>query len=117
MEPSLQESLLETILDLPSLEYNAGPTAGEANKRKRGDLEDSKKPAKKNKRKKRRIVDDADIDVAAGLNNAFAHMDSQLLADYVAQQTRKHESNLSSVELEDKYIPGLCHLFLPLFLN
>ncbi|RFU28134.1 hypothetical protein B7463_g8191, partial [Scytalidium lignicola] len=41
-----------------------------------------------------------------GINNAIAAMDNQLLADYVAQQTRRFEDQLSSVELEDKYIPA-----------
>ncbi|KAH8802779.1 U3-containing 90S pre-ribosomal complex subunit-domain containing protein [Xylogone sp. PMI_703] len=39
-----------------------------------------------------------------GINNAIASMDNQLLADYVAQQTRRFEDQLSSIELEDKYI-------------
>ena len=47
-----------------------------------------------------------DLNLSMGINKSFAHMDSQLLADYVAQRTRKFESDLSSVELEDKYISG-----------
>ena len=47
-----------------------------------------------------------DLDLSVGVNRSFAYMDSQLLADYVAQRTKKFESDLSSVELEDRYISG-----------
>lgn len=37
-------------------------------------------------------------------------MDSQLLADFVAQKTKRQLPNLSLVELEDLHIPGnRCH--------
>jgi len=56
--------------------------------------------------KQRITAEGDDLDLSTGINKSFAHMDSQLLADYVAQRTRKFESDLSSVELEDRYISG-----------
>lgn len=61
---------------------------------------------KKKKKPKTKKVEEDELDLEAGINNAFSHMDSQLLADYIAQRTRRYESDLSSIELEDKYIPG-----------
>lgn len=57
-------------------------------------------------KKQRTAAEEHDLDLSVGINKSFAHMDSQLLADYVAQRTRKFESDLSSVELEDRYISG-----------
>jgi protein CMS1 len=100
----LQEPMLERLSATPE----PANSAKSSKKRKRGqDLEQgAKKAAKKSKSKKGNAEEDDDIDIEAGVNKAFSHMDSQLLADYVAQRTRKYESDLSAVELEDKYIPG-----------
>lgn len=59
-------------------------------------------------RKRRKSVreDESLLDVEAGLNGAFARMDSQLLADYVAQKTSRFGKELSPVELSDLYISG-----------
>ena len=104
-EDDLQEPLLERLSATPELEDSTKTSK----KRKRGAVEQgAKKVAKKSKAKKGKSGEkDDNIDVEAGINKAFAHMDNQLLADYVAQRTRKYESDLSSVELEDKYLPGM----------
>ena len=79
-------------------------------KRKRGTKVQvaPKEVAKKAKSKKAKRDEDDGLDLEAGINTAFATMDNQLVSDYIAQKTRKFESDLSSIELEDKYIPGLC---------
>ncbi|KAI9740126.1 MAG: hypothetical protein M1818_004877 [Claussenomyces sp. TS43310] len=56
--------------------------------------------------KRRKIMNNGNLDSENSINNAFSSMDGQLLADYLAQRTKKFESDLSSVELEDKYIPA-----------
>lgn len=106
-EADLQEPLLERLSFSP--EPSATPSS---KKRKRGVEEPAtKKIAKKPKTKKAKEAQDDELDIEAGINNAFSHMDNQLLADYIAQRTRKYESDLSSIELEDRYIPGTtCHL-------
>lgn len=71
-------------------------------KRKRCNLQSLSKLSKKSKNSG--FAEDEEIDTEAGLNTAFSKMDSQLLSDYVAQRTRKHDKDLSTVELEDKYI-------------
>lgn len=73
-------------------------------KRKRCNLQSLSKLSKKSKNSG--FAEDEEIDTEAGLNTAFSKMDSQLLSDYVAQRTRKHDKDLSTVELEDKYIKG-----------
>jgi hypothetical protein len=75
------------------------------------DVKDSKKAAKKAKRKekkklKAKEIDEDDLDQELGVNHAFERMDGQLLADYVNSRTRLYGKELSSVELEDKFIPG-----------
>ncbi|KAK8185317.1 U3-containing 90S pre-ribosomal complex subunit-domain containing protein [Phyllosticta capitalensis] len=55
--------------------------------------------------KKPKDVDDEDLDEAKGLNRSIGRMDSRLLADYMAQRTRRFEPDLSMVELEDRYVP------------
>lgn len=72
---------------------DAGSSGGTTNKKKR-------------KRMHLQEVDEADLDVEAGLNKAFERMDSQLLADHVAQKTTRFATDLSSVELADLYISG-----------
>lgn len=66
---------------------------------------------KRAKRRKARpgIPDqDLDLDLERGLNLAIGKMDRGLLADYIAQRTKRFRSELSAVELEDLHIPGKC---------
>ena len=67
----------------------------------------SKKSAKRRKTKKPRDVDDEALDVEMGVNHAIAHMDSNLTADHIAQRTRRFRPELSVVEGEDSYVPGM----------
>jgi len=104
-EGDLQEPLLERLSATP--EPEAQNTGSTLKKRKRGVVEQgAKKAAKKTKSKKNAIEED-ELDIDLGINKAFSHMDNQLLADYIAQRTRKYESDLSSIELDDKHIPGI----------
>lgn len=73
---------------------------------------ESKKAAKKQKRKekkkqKAKEIDEDDLDQELGVNHSFERMDGQLVADYVNARTRLYGKELSSVELEDKFIPGM----------
>lgn len=72
---------------------DAGGSSGTTNKKKR-------------KRKHLQEHDEADLDVETGLNRAYERMDSQLLADHIAQKTTRFGTDLSSVELSDLYISG-----------
>lgn len=110
IEENLQEPLLEPLGSSPEPEPSSIVSSSKG-KRKRAAEElapkkSAKKASDKPKKKKAKAIDEDELDVEAGINNAFSHMDSQLLADYIAQRTRKYESDLSSVELEDKYLPG-----------
>ncbi|KAH8719402.1 U3-containing 90S pre-ribosomal complex subunit-domain containing protein [Phaeosphaeriaceae sp. PMI808] len=72
---------------------------------------DSKKAAKKLKRKEKKKlkvkeIDEDDLDQELGVNHAFERMDGQLVADYVNARTRLYGKELSSVELEDQFIPA-----------
>lgn len=109
VQDDLQEPLLERLSSSPEPnESEENQTTSSKRKRDTEEVEQSsKKTAKKRKSKKSKVAGDDELDTELGINNAFAHMDSQLLADYVAQRTRQYESDLSSVELEDKYIPGI----------
>lgn len=106
-DEDLQEPLLERLSATPEPQE---PTSSKqsSKKRKRGtEPEPAKKSAKKEKSKKSRAVfDDAELDMEIGVNKAFSRMDSQLLADYLAQRTRMYEKDLSSIEWEEKYLPA-----------
>lgn len=75
-------------------------------KRKRGTNAGEKHHEPKMVTKKQRTATEDDLDLSIGINKSLAQMDSRLLADYMAQTTIKFENDLSSVELEDRYIPG-----------
>ncbi|PMD46395.1 hypothetical protein L207DRAFT_507308 [Hyaloscypha variabilis F] len=100
----LQEPLLEKLSGTP--ESASKGTVSISKKRKRGVIEQGAKKAAKKTKAKKFAGEEDELDIDAGINRAFSHMDNQLLADYVAQRTRKYESDLSSIELEDKHIPA-----------
>jgi protein CMS1 len=105
IEDDLQEPLLERLSATPEPDSKSvGPTS---KKRKRGVVEQAAKKAAKKTKSKKGTIDEDELDVDVGIKRAFSHMDNQLLADYIAQRTRKYESDLSSIELEDKHIPGI----------
>lgn len=100
---------------VPLIEAEFDVTANSKKRKAEADLEgaiDSKKEKKKAKRKqkkqaKAKNIDEDDLDQELGVNHAFEHMDGQLVADYVNARTRLYGKDLSSVELEDKFIPGM----------
>lgn len=65
-------------------------------------------PAKKaKKRKAKHAVEDENLDTERGLNTLFAKMDSQLLADYLAQKLARFGTDLSPIELSDLALSGI----------
>jgi protein CMS1 len=91
-------------------------TALGSKKRKRTDEPENSLEAKKAKKKaKRKLkkkqrekdINEDDLDQDLGINHAFERMDSQLLADYINSRTRHYGKDLSSVELEEKFIPSM----------
>lgn len=99
------------LLESPSPSRSPSPANG--TKRKRTDDATaepaplSKRAAKRSKRTKKPkdITDDA-LDLEAGVNHAVAHMDSQLLADHLAQRTARFQPDLSLMELDELRVPG-----------
>lgn len=63
--------------------------------------------SRKSRNKDTKLDEEDERALKVTINKAFGHMDSQLLADYVAQRTRTFESDLSSVELHDRCLPGM----------
>ena len=53
-----------------------------------------------------------DFDVDNGLNKAIGRMGSHLLSDFLAVQTKRHSGDLSTLELQDMYLPGKLVLVL-----
>lgn len=51
------------------------------------------------KRRKPAFEDDLDYDLEAGLNKKLAFLDSMLLADHIAQKTRRFGTDMKPVEL------------------
>lgn len=65
----------------------------------------SKRAVKRKKQKKRVDEEDENLDLEAGINTAIGRMDNRLIADLVAQRTKRFDKDLSIVELEDRYLP------------
>lgn len=90
--------------------YSPSPSPSRDTKRKRDDESSPEtsvvKPAKPKKKQKAKQVGNDGLDLASGINLAIGKLDSRLLADYVAQRTKRFSPNLSLVELEDLHIPG-----------
>lgn len=98
--------LIEDLSDAPE------PHKTKTSKRKRvtggdDDVED-KKVARRRKRTKKKPQDvhAEALDSALGVNLAIAHLDSRLMADHIAQRTRRFHPDLSLVEAEDMHISG-----------
>lgn len=93
---------------LESASESGIPAPMPATKRKREDeLQESKRAAKRKKSKKLGNVDDQALDVEIGVNHAIARMDSGLMADHVAQRTKRFRTEMSLVEAEDLHVPGM----------
>ncbi|RQM06664.1 hypothetical protein DH86_00001294, partial [Scytalidium sp. 3C] len=100
----LVERLSASSPPMSSLRENTKTT-----KRKRGaDKDPSAKvlTGQRHTKKVKTVTRTGSLSGDTSINEAIADMDNQLLADYVAQQTRRFEDQLSSVELEDKYLPA-----------
>jgi hypothetical protein len=88
------------------------PETSNATKRKRGNENENDAPTESKRAAKRRrnpkkpkdVQDDA-LDEEKGVNNAIAHMDSSLMADHIAQRTKRFKPDLSLVEAEDLHVP------------
>ena len=52
---------------------------------------------------------------AENFNPAIAGLSSQLLADHVAQRIKRFAPELSAVELQDRYIPGMRCQSVPVY--
>jgi hypothetical protein len=89
------------------LSRSVSPSNENSGKRKRDDESHGKKAKKKKAfKQKPKDINDDDLDEELGLNLAIGRMDGQLLVDHVAQRTKKFEPELSTVEREDRYLPG-----------
>lgn len=111
------EPLLESLSDSSTSQRN--PT--QKRKRKQGgsepqpkDAAAAKPSAKRRKLKKPKDIDDAALDAELGVNLAVARMDGGLLADHLAQRTRRFRPELSLVEMEDLHLPGMADCRLEL---
>lgn len=75
-----------------------------------GDNEDTvlsdKDLIKRSKKRRLHQEDQQKLDLDHGVNVDIAKMDTHLLANYVAQHTKRFHVEFSSVELEDLHLPG-----------
>jgi protein CMS1 len=108
-EPFLEDSLEGSPGPSPSLSSEAKPQKRKRDSEIETDEAIVKIPKQKKKKKTSKVLEEDEFDLSIGINKAFSNMDSQLLADYMAQRTKKYESELSSIELEDRYISGKCN--------
>jgi protein CMS1 len=95
---------------LEPLSRSPSPSGAVPGKRKREDKVASKKAKKQKRTKKPKDINEDDLDSALGVNLGIGRMDGQLLVDYVAQRTKRLKPKLSTVELEDLYLPGIYNM-------
>lgn len=108
-------SASESEGDIPLIDPEFDTTASSKKRKRDHEVEasvGSKKAAKKAKRKEKKKlrvknIDEDDLDENLRVNHAFERMDKQLLADYINSRTRHYGKDLSSVELEDKFVPSM----------
>lgn len=81
------------------------PTNNGKRKRDNDAPAESKRAAKRKKAKKPKDVQDDALDEEKGVNHAIAHMDSSLMADHIAQRTKRFRPDVSLVEAEDLHVP------------
>lgn len=79
----------------PRTSANPPPAASERSKKRR-----KAKKAKKGS-------DDHYSDKNDGLDESIGKMDGQLLADYFVQRAKRHNKELTAMELDDIYVPGM----------
>jgi protein CMS1 len=91
---------------LEPLSRSPSPSIENSGKRKREDKAVDKKAKKQKRTKKPKDINEDDLDATLGVNLGIGRMDGQLLVDYVAQRTKRSKPKLSTVELEDLYLPG-----------
>ncbi len=74
-----------------------------------GAVPEGRRTKKLRKRKARPglVEQDLDLDVEGSINVAIGKMGRSLLADYIAQRTKRFQRDLSAVELDDLHIPGM----------
>jgi hypothetical protein len=110
----MSDSDTEGGVPLIEAQFDLGASAKKRKREAEPDAsKDSKKAAKKakrkgNKKQKAKDIDEDDLDTELGVNHAFERLDGQLIADHVNARTRLYGKELSSVELEDKWISGEC---------
>ncbi|KFA49686.1 hypothetical protein S40293_01447 [Stachybotrys chartarum IBT 40293] len=78
-----------------------------SNPKKRAAEDAAPEKKKKNKKRKGNFQEDDALDSELGLNTSVGRMDSQLLADHVAQKLSRFGSDLSTVELADISLSGM----------
>jgi protein CMS1 len=95
------------------LSRSVSPSSKNSGKRKRDDDSHGKKAKKKKAfKQKPKDIENDDLDEELRLNLAIGRMDGQLLVDHVAQRTKRFEPELSTVEREDRYLPGTIAKFV-----
>jgi hypothetical protein len=82
-----------------------GPAFTMSNTRKRA-AEEAVPSKKKNKKRKANFQENDALDAELGINTLFSRMDSQLLADHLAQKLTRFGTDLSPVEISDLTISG-----------
>jgi hypothetical protein len=71
--------------------------------------DDSSKKAKKRKRAKKVAEAAAYSSIVDGIDEAIGKMDGRLLADFFAKKAKRHDKDLTAVELDDIYVPGMSY--------
>lgn len=75
--------------------------------KKRAAPEDGAAPKVKKQKNSKYHVDESLLNGELGINESFAVMDNQLLADYTAQKLTRFGGDLSSIEVSDLTLSGM----------
>lgn len=76
-------------------------------KQKPACVQGESKRSKKRKKVKKTSEDVDDLSKVDGIDESIGKMDGRLLADYFAQKAKRQNKELTAVELDDVYVPGM----------
>lgn len=89
----------------PAKNASEGPS-----KKKRKDLKNKQKPEKEEKEQKSQ-KDPKEQQRNGGIDESIGKMDGRLLVDHFVQKAKRHNKELTAVELSDLSVPGMFALF------
>lgn len=95
---------------------NNAPSEGPSRKKQKNKLKLKEKKKKQKAEEQQQDDMKGDEERKDGIDESIGKMDGRLLADYFAQKARRHNKEITAVELNDLSVPGLYCAYSFIFL-